>query len=212
MFHLRSQIFVFFIILMMTWGIGNAQDLGVKWHFNFAKNAWVTPDNDFAFQEEYASKYAVGGFIELRLIPFFSLSAEGLLAKKGGIISPPSKKGIEYRLTYFSLPLLFNLIIIPVGPVQLFISGGFEYSYLLDGKTYDLDNKERTEQDIKEQLATSDTAYLIGGGLRFNLVVTKVILEGRYSMGQKNVFLPEYLEENETFQNRVFSFGIGITF
>jgi len=212
MFNFRVRIFIFFIIFAITWGTGNAQNYGIKWYFNFAKNVWVTPGDTFTFQENYASKYAIGPFVELRLIPFFSLSAEGLLAKKGGIISPPSEKGIEYRLTYLSLPLLFNLFIIPIGPVQLFISGGFEYSYLLKGETYDLDSEEELENDIKHKLATYDTAFLIGGGLRFDLVVTRVILEGRYSIGQKNVFLPEYLEEDESFRNRVFSFGIGVTF
>lgn len=212
MFNFRIRIFVFFILLGLVWGTGNAQNYGVKWYYNFAKNSWTIPDESFSFQENYASKYAIGPFVELRLVPFFSLSAEGLLAKKGGIISPPSKKGIEYRLTYLSLPLLFNFFIIPVGPVQLFISGGLEYSYLILGKTYDLDSEEELENDIKEKLATFDTAYLIGGGLRFDLIVMRVILEGRYSIGQKNVFLPEYLEEEESFKNRVFSFGIGFTF
>jgi len=208
----RLRIFVFFIIFAIAWGSGSAQNFGLKWHFNFAKNSWVNPDETFSFQENYASKYAIGPFIELRLVPFFSLSAEGLLAKKGGIISPPSKKGNEYRLTYLSLPFLLNIFIIPIGPVQIFISGGFEYSYLLEGKTYDLDSEDESEEDIKNKLTTFDTSYLIGGGLRFNLIVTRVILEGRYSIGQKNVFLPEHLAEDESFKNRVFSFGIGFTF
>ena len=212
MFNFRIRFFVFFILFGIICGTGSAQNYGVKWHFNFAKNSWTTPDESLSFQENYAGKYAIGPFIELRLIPFFSLSAEGLLAKKGGIISPPSKKGIEYRLTYLSLPLLFNLFIIPVGPVQIFISAGFEYSYLLAGKTYDLDNEDESENNIKSKLSSSDTAYLMGGGLRFNLIVTRVILEGRYSIGQKNIFLPEYRAEDESFKNRVFSFGIGFTF
>jgi opacity protein-like surface antigen len=212
MFKFRKRIFILFVVFAIALGSGNAQNFGLKWHFNFAKNSWVNPDATFSFQEHYASKYAIGPFIELRLIPFFSLSAEGLLAKKGGIISPPSKKGIEYRLTYVSLPLLFNVFIIPIGPVQIFISAGFEYSYLLAGKTYDLDNEDESENDIKDRLSSSDTAYLMGGGLRFNLIVTSVILEGRYSIGQKNIFLPEYRAEDESFKNRVFSFGIGFTF
>jgi len=212
MSNFRTRIFIFFIILAITWGNGNAQNFGLKWHFNFAKNSWSNPDVAFSFQENYASKYAIGPFIEFRLIPFFSLSAEGLLSKKGGIISPPSKKGTEYRLTYLSLPLLFNFFIIPVGPVQIFISGGFEYSYLISGKTYDLDSADAFENDIRDKLKTFDTSYLIGGGLRFSLIVTSVILEGRYSAGQKNIFLPEDLAEDESFKNRVFSFGIGFTF
>ncbi len=212
MLNSRLRIFIFLIMFVISQGNGNAQNFGLKWHFNFAKNSWVNPDETLSFQENYASKYAIGPFIELRLIPFFSFSAESLLAKKGGIISPPSKKGIEYRLTYLSVPFLLNIFIIPVGPVQIFISGGFEYCYLLEGKTYDFDSQDKSEDDIKDKLTTFDTSYLIGGGLRFNLIVTHVILEGRYSIGQKNVFLPEYLAENESFKNRVFSFGIGFTF
>jgi len=212
MFNHRIRVFAFFIIFGLIWVNGNAKDFGVKMYYNFAKNSWTVPNESLSFQEDYASKYSIGPFIELRLIPFFSLSAEGLLAKKGGIISPPAKKGIEYRLTYLSLPLLVNLFIIPIGPVKLFFSGGLEYSLLLLGKTYDLDIEEELENDIKDKLARFDSAYLIGGGLRLDLVVTDMILEARYSIGQKNVFLPEYLEEGESFKNRVFSFGIGFTF
>ena len=114
-------------------------------------------------------------------------------------------------LTYVSFPILANIYIVPLGPVQLFVSGGIEYSLLVQGKTYDHDLEEELE-DIKSKMVGSDTAYLVGGGLRFNLKVTEIILEGRYAQGQKDVFLPEYLEEGEFFRNRVFSFGIGFTF
>jgi len=208
----RRRIFAFFIILGLLWVPGYAQNYGIKMYYNFAKNYWTNPDKSFSYQENYASKYAIGPFIEFRLIPFFSLSAEGILAKKGGIISPLGKKGIEYRLTYLSLPFLVKIYIIPLGPVQVFISGGYEYSLLLRGKTYDLDLEEETGNNIKNKLSGRDDSVLVGGGLRFNLVVTNVILEGRYSIGLKNVFLPEYLEKGESFKNRVFSFGIGFTF
>ncbi|MFB0566767.1 MAG: porin family protein [Candidatus Aminicenantaceae bacterium] len=180
-------------------------------YYNFAKNFWITPDQSISFQEEYVSKYAIGPFIELRFVPYFSFSLEGILSRKGGIISYPSKKGIEYQLTYISFPIMANIYIVPLGPVQLFISGGIEYSLLMQGKTYDHDLEEELE-DIKSKLAGNDTAYLVGGGLRFNLVVTEIILEGRYSESQKDIFLPEYLKEGELFRNRVFSFGIGFTF
>lgn len=206
------KIFTFFIILGLVWTIGNANDFGIKMYYNFAKNSWVLPDDNSSFQENYASKYAIGAYVEFRLIPFFSLSAEGLLSQKGGIIAPPAKKGIEYRLNYLSLPLLVKIYVIPVGPAQLFIAGGLEYSYLIQGKTYDLDLEEELDDDFKDTLERTDTSYLLGGGLRFNLAVTSIILEGRYSIGQKNLFLPEYLEEGEFFKNRVFSFGIGFTF
>ena len=212
MFDYRSKICTFFIILGLIWTSGNAQNFGVKMYYNFAKNSWSNPTKNTSFQENYASKYAIGPFIELRLIPFFSLSAEGLLAKKGGIISSPSKKGIEYRLTYLSFPILVNVYIIPLGPVKLFISGGLEYSLLLSGKVYDFDLEEESENNIKNKLAKNDSSLILGGGLRFDVIVTDVILEGRYSIGQKNVFLPEYLKEGEFFKNRVFSFGIGFTF
>jgi len=211
MFNFRKRIFAFFIVWGLLWTASYAQDFGIKMYYNFAKNSWTNPDKSFSFQENYASKYAIGPFIELRFIPFFSFSVEGLLAKKGGIISPPAKKGIEYRLTYLSLPLLVKIYVIPVGPVRLFISGGLEYSLLLIGNTYDLDLEEELE-NIKDKLNRTDTSYLIGGGLRFNLVVTNVIIEGRYSIGQKDIFLPEYLEEGEFFKNRVFSLGVGFTF
>jgi hypothetical protein len=204
--------FTFFVILGLIWTLGEANDYGIKMYYNFAKNSWTNPDNNSSLQENYASKYAIGAYIEFRLVPFFSLSAEGLLSKKGGIISPPAKKGIEYRLSYLSLPLLVKIYVIPVGPAQLFISGGLEYSYLIEGKTYDLDLEEELNDNFKDKLERTDISYLLGGGLRFNLVVTRIVLEGRYSIGQKNLFLPEYLEEGEFFKNRVFSFGIGFTF
>ena len=188
-----------------------AKNYGIKMYYNFAKISWTFPEDNLSFQEDYSSKYAIGPFVELRVVPVFSFSAEGLLAKKGGIISPPAKKGIEYRLTYLSLPLLINIYVVPVGPVQLFVSGGLEYSILLLASTYDLDLEEEIE-NIKDTLHGRDTAYLLGGGLRFNLAVTEVIIEGRYSIGQKDIFLPDYLREGEFVRNRVFSFGIGFTF
>ncbi|MDQ7032984.1 MAG: porin family protein [Desulfonauticus sp.] len=209
--HIIKKVLAAAIIGSFFLAAAYAQNFGIKMYYNFSKNSWTLPDNIITFQENFSSKYAIGPFVELRLIPFFSFSAEGLLAKKGGIISPPAKKGIEYRLTYLSLPILINIYVVPVGPVQLFLSGGLEYSYLLSGKTYDLDLDVEVE-DIKEKLFRRDTSYLLGGGIRLNLVVTSIILEGRYSIGQKSIFLPDYSKEGELFKNRVFSFGLGFTF
>ena len=210
MFESR-KIFIFLILFGLFAAVSSAQGLGIKMHYNFAKSSWQDP-NSTSFLEEYASKYALGPYFELRPILFLSFSVEGLLDKKGGIISSPNEKGIEYRLTYFSIHLLINWYVFPKGPIQFFVSGGIEYSLLLEGKVYDLDNDQEMNDETKDKFAKSDTSYILGIGLQIDLGITRMILEGRYTIGQKDIFLPQFLEVGESLKNKVLSFGIGFKF
>lgn len=207
----RRKIYMLFILFGVFWTASSAQGFGIKMFYNFAKNSWVNPGGSL-FREEYASKYALGACFEFRFIPYISLSVEGLLSQKGGIIASPGEKGIEYQLTYVSVPLLLNWYIFPVGTVQLFVSGGAEYSFLLEGKAFDLDLDREADNNLGGKLAKSDLSYLVGLGVQANIIITKMILEGRYSVGQKDIFLPNFLAAGESFKNRVISFGVGFKF
>ncbi|MFQ6070326.1 MAG: outer membrane beta-barrel protein [Candidatus Aminicenantales bacterium] len=203
------SVFVLLILLSFGGGKVRAQDFGVKMFYNFARTAWINPTGS-EFHEEYANKYSLGPYLELRFILHLSVSAEFLLAKKGGIISLPGLKGQEYRLTYLSFPFMLNLYVYPVGTVQLFVSGGLEYSRLMKGVIFDLDLETEVQERLGSKLRKTDVSYLFGFGFLIDLDITKVRLEGRYSVSLRDFVLPQFLAEGESLKNRLVSFGISI--
>lgn len=147
-----------------------------------------------------------GAFFSLGQGPV-TIQPEVFYSRRGSELEINASDHILYRSEFIEVPVLVKWTVTS-GPISPIILAGPFGALGLSYKEIKTIGGETTTTDISEGHAKSDYGLIFGGGLEYKLKSTTLILEGRYTMGMRNI---EYQSETESFKNRGFSvlFGVG---
>lgn len=117
-------------------------------------------------------------------------------------------------LKYLEIPVLAKLTIPVSIPVTPNVFAGPVYSYLLDSK-HTLYYMDGTNVNKKQPFEKNDFGVIFGGGIDFNVLVTKLTLDARYTLGLTNIYnneIPTELIGDYTIKNRAWMIMLGVAF
>ncbi|MGE5797155.1 MAG: porin family protein [Ignavibacteria bacterium] len=153
-----------------------------------------------------------GIFIEYPLSDMFFVCSEinysmrGTELKSKGIFIPPDRKLI-IKMDYIEIPLIFQLKL----PINSFINPkvfiGPEVSFLLEAKEEIYINEVKTNEVKANGVASEEFGIVLGAGLEYNFLFSKIIFDLRYYYGLSSI----YQSSTSVFSNTI-SFNIGFGF
>jgi len=127
---------------------------------------------------------AFGAYFSLGLGPV-AVQPEVLYAPFGARMEEGAD-WMEYRMDYLQVPVLLKLTVMP-GPISPVVYAGPYGAYLLSAKGVAEIGGERTEEDFKDELKSTDYGLVFGGGVDFKMAVVKISVEIRYNLGLANL-------------------------
>ncbi len=110
------------------------------------------------------------------------------------------------KLDYLTIPVLAKVNFGPPGPFSPHILAGPYAAFVLNAEQESSFMGETETVDIKDDVESLDFGLTLGLGADFNLMVTTISVQGRYSFGLTDVF------EDTGSKNRVISLVAGFTF
>ncbi len=174
--------------------------VGVKGGVNYStlSGSFMIDEEDFEVSDlKYKTGLVVGASYSMGLLPMISLQPELLYTSKGAKFSDsfiddgvPVDIEATLDLTYIEIPILVKVTLptpglspsFYAGPAIAFISAAkakFEVSAM--GFSFS------DEQDIKEEIKSTDIGLVLGAGLEFGLPVFKLTADLRYTMGLSSI-------------------------
>ena len=111
-----------------------------------------------------------------------------------------------FKLDYLEVPILAKVNFGPPGPLGLHVVAGPYVSYLLNAEYDESINGGTETYDVSDDIEPIDIGLTGGLGVDFNLGLTKLNVQARYSMGMLDV------EDGMDYKNRVISVVAGFTF
>jgi opacity protein-like surface antigen len=184
---------------------GVTVDFGIKGGLNITTLAY-SGSVEWWDNLGYTNGPIFGVFFSLGRGPV-TIQPEVFYSRRGSKLEINASDHIVYRSEFLEVPVLvkWNVISGPISPV-VFAGpfGAFSFSY----KEIKTIGGTTLTTDISEGHSKSDYGLIFGGGLEYKLKSIKLILEGRYTMGMRNI---EYQSETDSFKNSGFSvlFGVG---
>ena len=125
------------------------------WVFFYTKNGTkLAGDKPKGFKIAYDQGFALGAFIDLRIVEDVELSVQPGYLKLQSVIQVPDaddpegglKDTLDFRLDYFNLPLLFKIH--PTNSERLYFIGGPQLGFLLESKTTNENGEEQDREAI----------------------------------------------------------------
>ena len=110
------------------------------------------------------------------------------------------------KLDYLTIPVLAKVNFGPPGPFSPHILAGPYAAFVLNAEEEFSSNGQSETVDISDDVESLDFGLTLGLGADFNLMVTTISVQGRYSFGLSDIF------EDEGSKNRVISLVAGFTF
>ena len=155
-----------------------------------------------------------GGFITFNITEMFAIQPEVLYTMKGSkyeeeIFGETLKVWI--KLDYLEIPVLVKIMVPTPGGVKPCLFAGPVLAMKLSGKVkfeYGADSKE---EDIEEDMKSTDFGLVIGAGVDIGFGAPgmgKITLDIRYSLGLSTI--SDF--EDEDIKNGVFSLMVGFSF
>jgi len=182
--------------------------------------------------------FNIGGLVEFRLSPLFSLQVNALYNQKGIVLEgdfntviieqgiPISIKGnVEesINLTYLSFPVLAK-IELGQSNIKPYIIAGPEIGFLLSAKNVAKSSAEgeamgqtsglitvEQEEDIKESFETFELAINVGAGVLIPLGNVDIFVDAQYSFGITKINT-ESISDGEDIKNQVIMIDVGLLF
>lgn len=158
---------------------------------------------------------AVGGVVDVSLGRRLSLRFEPMWMVKGSDVSfelfgpQPSSPNGGLWLSYVELPVLLRLSF-GAGSVRPYLLAGPTVGYLLSAKSEQYETGE--EEDTLDVFDRTDLGISAGGGLSVPAGVALFFVEGRYSLGLKNIAKDSVDSAGETLKTRGVYIAVGVTF
>ena len=179
----------------------------------------------------------IGGVVDIGL-PMLPVGLEtGLYySQQGATISESFEEFGEtfdfestLSLDYLTIPVLGKLYFGPPGPISPHIVAGPYFAYLLDAESEVTMNGMTISGDISDETESLDFGLIAGVGVDFNVGVTKLNVQARYSLGLVDIFDDSNNDDFDDFndfnndldddfvtdpdsKNRVFTITAGIYF
>jgi len=163
--------------------------------------AGTDPQQKTLFDKYKQSKTGIAGGIGLAMGSRIGLEFDVLYLQKGVRFKgtdTSSGESISFdakiNFNMISVPVLFrfNILDSPTAPA-IYVMGGGEIAYILDGKTeYTVTQAGETqtgsEKIEKENMNQIDYGAVLGAGVGLNLGGMQLFVEGRYHIGMANLF------------------------
>ncbi len=153
------------------------------------------------FNKKYYATYGMGGFLEYRLNPLFSLQLNALYSMKGVIVETEFSTTIEdsilidgtldqtLKFGYFSFPLLAKLAFGQPAGIRPYLLAGPEIGILLSaevksksvlratvaGESYTF--RDIDKENIKDDCKSLEFSFNLGGGVEFPLGTMKGFMD-----------------------------------
>lgn len=166
----------------------------------------------------------VGGFVEFGLHPNVSLQARSMYVPKGARLEEV-EDGISVSATtvinYVSVPVLLKLqtdlgkvrpyaVVGPELGFKASAGASLETSAPVPQEILDMVENEIDDQ-VKNNVKSTDIALDFSGGVEIPSGRLAVLIEGVYSIGLKNIAVPDEGEDGSA-KTRAFLFNVGIRF
>ena len=196
------------MVMLLSTSCILAQSAGIFYTKNGAK---LTGDKPRGFKVAYDQGFALGAFIDLRIVDDVSFSFQPGYQKLQSVIQVPDaddpegglKDTLDFRLDYFSLPLLFKIK--PSNSERFYFIGGPQLGFLIESKTT---NENGEEQDQDEIMNSTNLSLNFGFGYKIPIKSVYLFIEARYEQGLINI--TDFGNPDELF-SRVKSQGINLT-
>ncbi len=183
-------------------------DMGLKVGANLAQ---IEANNlDEGTVVEPLQAYMGGLFLRLNLLSILSVQPEINYMQKGSIFNTANNEKSTFMLNYVEVPVLVKLNILSIlGFLKGGIYGGVAYAKLLDAKIRYEEGENATEMDIKDWYNEREDSYVGGVEVQLNLGALHMVVDGRVTISQKNILVPELESEAK---NKVYTLGVGFVF
>ena len=110
------------------------------------------------------------------------------------------------KLDYLKIPVLAKMNFGPPGPFSPHFVAGPYAAFILNAEQETTTNGLSGTVDISDDVESMDFGLIFGLGADFNLMVTKINVQARYSLGLMDIF------EDTGSKNRVLSIVAGLSF
>ena len=183
-----------------------AAEVGIKGGLNITTLAY---SGSVAWWDNlgYTNGPIFGVFFSLDLGPV-TIQPEVFYSRRGSNLKINVIDHIVYRSEFLEVPVLVKWNV-SSGPISPIVFAGPFGAYSFSYKEIKTIGGETITTDIREGHSKSDYGLIFGGGLEYALKSVKLILEGRYTLGMRNI---EYQSETDSFKNRGFSILVGVGF
>lgn len=153
---------------------------------------------------------AAGAVVDVGLGKSVSLRIEPIYIEKGSnvridIFGPSTG---DLKLSYVEVPLLVKFSL-GSGGARPYLLAGPTASYLLRAKGFSDESGETT--DILDVFKRADVGVSFGAGVRMPAGHAAVFVEGRYTLGLKDI-QKDKAESDPTLKNRSVAIAVGVTF
>lgn len=152
--------------------------------------------------------------VSLTVTPaFFPLGIEtGLYYSQKGFESTVGPFGAVTKIDYLEIPLLARLDLLPLPILSPHLLAGPYIGFNVNSR-FEPDAGDSGFQldsvDLKDDTRSSDLGLMFGAGSDFNLGITSLSLQARYSLGLQSIMTAEDPGDNK---HSVFSIVLGINF
>ena len=195
---MKKYFFVFFIIMLVSGTY--AQEFKLIIGSNYSKYGI----SQHIFQDEWGSEYEnkisskngflFGGGIEFAFNENMAIEIDALYFQKGSDYKL-FREGVyygkkrNYILNVISFPILLKIKFFRAS--SPYILGGCEFSLILtheSRETYDLlEVEQHYEDNLKDKSKGTDFGVIYGGGFEIKMPVVSIFIEGRSSLGLRNI-------------------------
>ena len=212
-----KYLLISFVVLFLGIQLNAQVNTGIIGGFNFA---------DLNLDDETSSRtvWGLGAAVDVYLFDNFSIRAEPMYIKKGGVIeADEDSPRITARGEMIELPIFAKY---EIGNLEkLYLLAGPSIAFLLSNKI-DADlNGILFRADITDNTQKLDLGFAFGAGVQFPVSFLTVFLEGRYTIGINNlqkggayefkagrIVIQDVLDkENNKFRSKGFQLMIGAT-
>lgn len=182
-------------------------EVGIKGGLNFTTYRYSGP-NEWWTETLGNSRGAIlGVFFSWDLGPL-TIQPEVFYSRRGAKQEFDGGDNTVYKFDCLEVPVLIKFSFLS-GPINPVVFAGPFGAYNLSHKRVDTIGGQTETTDIRPRHSKSDYGLVFGGGLELKLEAIKFILEGRYTLGMKNI---ESESETDSFTNRGISILVGVGF
>ncbi len=229
-----------FLLFLVPLAAQTTLDYGVKTGFNLSQHYGTKGDEgDFEVKTGMRPGFIGGAWLDLNLLPHFSLGYELLYSMKGsreqitirrveidGVMEDlvqPAVMDVLYYLDYVELPVLLKIKVVERNTWSLAAITGTAMAlkvkgkHRLDGVIYFPDGDDVTEIPLTEESSLEnvnmfDYSFVYGGNIEFKTKLP-LILEYRFTLGWDYLNLPTFqLFDPVSLRNQTHSLLLGTRF
>ena len=158
-------------------------NLGVLAGLNLA-NVSVDPEPE-GMDLTNRTAFGFGGVLEVGLNESVALRFEPMYLQKG-VETAIGEVDIEFNLAYLEVPVMLKYAF-GTGDTKPYIMAGPTIGFNLSAKQKISAGSESDEEDIKDDISSTDFGLGFGGGVNFHTGNNSIFVEVRYNIGLTNV-------------------------